>query len=560
MITAGLTSDPHPADSPHLDAPSPDALSPDGSSPVSAATPTTPAQRASPAPEPPVSGRLLEARDRLARRVLARVGADGLLDAPCESRVLESALLLRLVIGLTPTDPARDRLTHHLKHALDTAPPDPIQRAVARAVLGEVVTGDAETERALSRFAHFTVDRKRTMFQTLLAHLGAAPWPPVPLDAYEARGQQSWLALEMAALKILAVQGTGRADALTPHDWAALAPALRTGPAWEANNLARLLGLLALSTDPVRHPEVAAAVTRTARELRPDGGLPFITGMDVFATATGGLALTAAGYGAHPAVARMVHGLAAQQHKDGGFGFTRGVRQSDADDTAYTVEFLRAMAPVRHAAVIEAAEDYLTGLANDDGGIPTFARGVDSEAAMTAGAVNALAPSARCREAVEAAARFLTGEAAAAALHERSWSRNVTNAVHRTVLACDSLTSLAPGPVLRERLAALRTRLLAHLLEHRLPDGGWGHEDTGPSDPISTAYATVALARAPGHTAELGAAVDYLADRQRPDGGFDSVPDQAGPRPLLYDAPALADNCVLLAWGHALRRPTTPRR
>lgn len=527
MITAGLPTGPRP-------------------SPSRAAVPAQATERNA------TFAGLPEARDRLARRVLARVGADGLLAAPCESRVLESALLLHLVTGLTPADPARDRLTRYLKHTLDAAPPDPIQRAVARAVLGEVVSGDTGTERALARFAHFTAVRKRTMFQTLLAHLGAAPWPELPLTAYEARGQQSWLGLEMAALRIIAAQGTGRAGALTPHDWAALAPALGTGPVWEANHFARLLALLALRTDPVRRAEVAATVTRVARELRPDGGLPFITGMDVFATATGGLALTAAGYGAHPAVARMGQGLAALQHADGGFGFTRGVRQSDADDTAYAVEFLRATAPTRHAAPLAAAEEYLCGLANDDGGLPTFARGVASEPAMTAGTVNALAPSARCGPTVGAAARFLARDTGNAALHERSWSRNITNAVHRTVLACDSLTALAPPPVPRAHLDALRSRLLAHLLERRLPDGGWGHEDTGPSDPISTAYATVALARAPGHAGALASAVAYLAERQRPDGGFDSVPDQAGPRPLLYDAPALADNCVLLAWGHAL--------
>lgn len=551
MITAGLPAQPSRSQtgSPRTGSPHP------GSAPAS----FPPASSASPAPEGaerPSATRLLEARERLARRVLARVGADGLLAAPCESRVLESALLLHLVTGLTPADPARDRLTRYLKRTLDTAPPDPIQHAVARAVLGEAVTGDTETERALARFAHFTVDRKRTMFQTLLAHLGAAPWPTLPLTAYEAHGQQSWLALEMAALRILAAHGTGRTEALTPHDWAALAPALGTGPVWEANHLARLLALLALRTDPVRHTEVAAAVTRIARDLRPDGGLPFITGMDVFATATGGLALTASGYGAHPAVARMGQGLAALQHADGGFGFTRGVRQSDADDTAYAVEFLRATAPARHAVAIAAAEDYLCGLANDDGGLPTFARGIASEAAMTAGGINALAPSARCGPTVAAAARFLTGEAGTAALHERSWSRNVTNAVHRTVLACDSLAALAPPPVPLARLTALRTRLLSHLLERRLPDGGWGHEDTGPSDPISTAYATVALARAPGHAPELAAAVAYLAARQNPDGGFTSVPDQAGPRPLLYDAPTLADTCTLLALGHALPHPT----
>ncbi|WP_086815885.1 prenyltransferase/squalene oxidase repeat-containing protein, partial [Streptomyces cacaoi] len=421
-------------------------------------------------------------------------------------------------------------------------------------------------------------------FQTLLAHLGSAPWPRVPLERYEAPGQQTWLGLEMAALKVIAAHGTGRTGQLCEGDFLALSPALRPGPAWEANHLARLLALLALRTDPARRNETAAAVTQVARQLRPDGGLPFITGMDVFATATGGLALTAAGYGAHPAVHCMADALATQQHADGGFGFMRGVRQSDADDTAYALEFLRATAPRRHAGAVAAAEDYLVDLANPDGGVPTFARGVDSETAMTAGAVNALAPSNRAHARAVAAAggRYLTGccpdrthvcgagradgstarddgsfpHDGQADPFECSWSRNATNAVHRTVLACESLLRAGLAADGR-RTAGLRDRLVEQLVARRLPDGGWGHEGAGESDPISTAYAVVALTRSRGgsRTGALRSAVGYLAGRQRPDGGFTSVPDQAGPRPLLYDAPALADICVLLAWGHALGRP-----
>nr|WP_236648980.1 prenyltransferase/squalene oxidase repeat-containing protein [Streptomyces clavuligerus] len=63
---------------------------------------------------------------------------------------------------------------------------------------------------------------------------------------------------------------------------------------------------------------------------------------------------------------------------------------------------------------------------------------------------------------------------------------------------------------------------------------------------MSTAYAVIALSGAPGHTAVLGRALAYLLDRQQDDGGFSSRPDQAGPRPLLHDIPALADVNVLL--------------
>ncbi|MCZ0979536.1 hypothetical protein O1L60_11855 [Streptomyces diastatochromogenes] len=53
-----------------------------------------------------------------------------------------------------------------------------------------------------------------------------------------------------------------------------------------------------------------------------------------------------------------------------------------------------------------------------------------------------------------------------------------------------------------------------------------------PSDPISTAYALIAVARTPTVPSARGAtgrAVRHLLERQRPDGGFVSRPDQAAP-------------------------------
>lgn len=498
-------------------------------------------------------------RDLLSRRVVGLFGADGLLSAPVESRVLESALLLALVEDLLPADTARDRLTRYLKHTLDTAPPDGVQLAVARAVLDGGAAGAATAEAELGRFGHFTAARKRLMFHTLLAALGAAPWPQVPWEAYAADGQQSWLHVEMTALKALAAHGRGRPEQLTGAEWTALEKAARGARIWEGNHLARLLALLALRHHPVLRTAAARGTEYSLRHLRADGGLPFITGMDVFATALAGLALTATGHAADPVVAGAAHALAELQHDDGGFGFTRGVLQSDTDDTAYCLEFFRSCDPVRYAAAIRRAEDFLLARQNDDGGFPTFAHGVASEQSMTSAAVNALAPSPRCRTAVADALRHLTAPDRMDLPPESSWSRNTTNAVFRTVLACRAVDPAPPAA------DTLRARMLGHLAAGRRPDGGFGHGGSAPSDPISTAYAAIALAHmppgAPGATGMLRDAVDFLVARQRPDGGFTSVPDQAGPRPLLYDAPALADVCVLLGLGHALgpRPDAAPR-
>ncbi|MGW1119809.1 prenyltransferase/squalene oxidase repeat-containing protein [Streptomyces tanashiensis] len=509
-----------------------------------------------PRPEPlPGSGPLDHARARLAGRLLEAAGPDGLLRAPCDSRILESALALRL-LTVTGVDPdAQERLTRRLKTAVDEGAPDPVQEAAARAALGEYVDGRGALARLLGGFDHFTAGRKRLMFQTILAELGAHSFPelPSPESLFEARGQQRWLITEMAALKVLYAFGTGAPRLVTEDDWRALEPCSLPGPPPYGNHLARTLALLALRLRPRYATAVRARASELRGRLREDGGLPFITGMDVFATATGGLALTGAGAPAHTLRA-LATALAEHRNADGGWGFDRGVAQSDVDDTAYCVEFLRATDPGRFGAEVAAGERYLLARQGADGGFPTFERGTASEVAITAAAVNALAPEPAHRSAVEAAVRFVVARQEAAGPFERSWSLNESNALFRTVLAHDSFLAVAPGGPAATEVARARARAVARLVDTQNADGGWGHVPSDPSDPISTAYALIAVARTPTVPSARGAtgrAVRHLLERQRPDGGFVSRPDQAGPRPLAYQVPVLTDVCVLLGLNHA---------
>ncbi|MFH9721980.1 prenyltransferase/squalene oxidase repeat-containing protein [Streptomyces sp. NPDC017254] len=502
-----------------------------------------------------VTGRLDRARARLATRLLGAAAPDGLLRAPCDSRILESALALRL-LTVTGVDPdAQERLTRRLKTAVDEGAPDPVQEAAARAALGEYVDGPAALTRLLGGFDHFTAGRKRLMFQTVLAELGAHPFPelPSPEGVFEERGQQRWLVTEMAALKVLYAFGIGRPRLVGEDDWQTLAPCALPGAPPYGNHLARTLALLAL-----RHrPRYAGAVTARARELRgllrEDGGLPFITGMDVFATATGGLALAGAGAPAHT-LRVLAAALAERQNPDGGWGFDREVDQSDVDDTSYCVEFLRTAAPERCGTEVAAGERHLLARQGEDGGFPTFEAGTASEVAITAAAVNALAPNPAHRPVVEAAVRFVVARQEGAGPFERSWSLNESNALFRTVLAYDSFHAVAPGHPAGTEVARARARAVARLVDTQNADGGWGHVPSDPSDPISTAYALIAVARTPAVPSAVGAterAVRHLLERQRPDGGFVSRPDQAGPRPLAYHVPLLTDVCVLLGLNHA---------
>src|SRR5215470_3297010 len=369
--------------------------------------------------------------DRLAHRVLNQIRPTGLIHAPTKSRVLESALLLALLTkeGLAPDDAELAR--RYLKTTLDVDPPDPLQCAFGRAALGEAVAGSQTVQQALSRFEHFSSARKLLTFQTLLAELGAAEYPrDVPAAAFQASHQPSWLRLQLSALKVMTAPSI-----VTHADWTCLEPALRPGPAWQGCQLARLVGLLALRRSPTHRQAVRETLVRVASEQLPGGGLPFITGLDVFATAIAGKALARITPG-NPRLMRMADGLAAQQNPDGGFGYTVAVTQSDVDDTSYSIEFLRAVASTRHAEAILAAEEYLLAQRNADGGFPTFWRGAPSEVAMTAGAVNALAPNPAHHDAVERGVGFIVN---AGQIIERSWSRNATNVIFRTNLACATL-------------------------------------------------------------------------------------------------------------------------
>ncbi|MGW5162503.1 hypothetical protein ACWEPN_44120 [Nonomuraea wenchangensis] len=94
--------------------------------------------------------------------------------------------------------------------------------------------------------------------------------------------------------------------------------------------------------------------------------------------------------------------------------------------------------------------------------------------------------------------------------------------------------------------AAATARSVARLVETQNPDGGWGQLPGDPSDVLSTAQAVPVLARH-GGLLSVHRAVTYLLDRQDADGGFTSVPDQVGPRPLPFDYPVLADIHALSA-------------
>ncbi|WNG43849.1 terpene cyclase/mutase family protein [Archangium minus] len=500
----------------------------------------------------------MAARERLREYLETQVGEDGCVRGQCESRVLESVLSLHLLeqLGLYPE--VRGKILGYLRAQCIDERVDPLHAVLRRHALGESTRKDPEVLRAyLARFNHFTHRRKRMMFSVLMAVLGLAPFDPgLTKDDFSGSGEekyQSWVHVTVAALRILHAMGSGHPEWISPEDEELLTVTQSTNGTREKPLLANILALLALRHFPRHHLSVQNGIDRLVSVQNADGGIiPFITGMGIFCTATAGLALVEAG-ARRALLHRMADYLVGEQQPDGGWAYVQGVHQTDVDDTAYCLEFLRTLEPARYSQAIARAEAYLVDMQGSDGGFPTFVAGSKPEIAMTAGALNALAPNREQHAAlITRGIRYITAHQKADGTFERSWSLSETNAIFRALLAMRLLPESASG--LRQEVKRVEQASLEYLRRSQNEDGGWGQRASDASDPISTSYALIALSHFDEHaTRERG--VRYLVHQQQADGRFPSIPDQAGPRPIAYNVPVLSDIFALLALNHVLAMP-----
>lgn len=504
-----------------------------------------------------------ECRIRLRAHLIGHVDSDGAVRDRCGSRGLESALMLHLLREEDAYPGTQRGISGYLadrREALGAGQGDKEVAALEMALIDSLLGGgawDGQTALGLfDGFKHFTSPRKRFMFHTLLTEVGAAT-SDVRFDLESVRYDvyATWVNLEMCALKILRALQQGQPELASAADRDYLMTQLATGSVrsvWEADVFAHLVALLAARRLAPGSPLVRDGIEYLLRCQNPDGGFPFIAGWETFVTAVAGLALAEAGAD-RELLGCMGEFVALHQGPDGGWPYATRVRQSDADCSPYCLEFLRAAGPTRFEGEIAGAEAYLVSLVNPDGGFGTYRRGDDSEVGVTGSAVSALAPArGRHAEVLDGAVRYLLGRQRPDGTFERGWSLSEANAVFRALFALRHYPAGAPDD-LRAPVDRAAGASLGYLVSAQNADGGWGQRAGAPSDVLSTSYSLLAASCCgPDSAAVLPGGLAYLLAQQQGDGGFTSIPDSAGPRPLPHDVPVLADAFTLLALDHVL--------
>ncbi|SES48092.1 squalene-hopene/tetraprenyl-beta-curcumene cyclase [Streptomyces sp. yr375] len=450
-------------------------------------------------------------------------------------------------------------LTQYL--ATPTAQVTGFDAALAQAVLhGRTIDTDVVGDELLADFDHFSIARKRLLFDVHLAVAGAVPFVPSMLRpartvATDEGGDNTviWIEMIMLSVRVLVAHGLGLGltEQITDAERERLLVLLGSSPApvWENYPTAHLLALLAVERLAPEHPLVGNGVTALLACRNPDGGVPSMLDLVVFNTGCAGLALARAN--AEPALLnRLCDYLVERQMPDGGWTFGEDMRHTDVDTSAYAAACLATVDPVRHRASLERAAGYFRGIVGHDGGFPTYMRGDPSEVGMTGGAVSALAwNGADHADLLDGAARRLLDSRHQDGTFERSWSLSEANTIWRAMWALHSL----PDPTrtaLRQRVTDADAASLRFLARAQNRDGGWGHRPGDASDVTSTCYSLLALSamgKRLGQDAIVRAGVTHLLSRQHSDGTFTAPPDQVGPRPLPFDVPVFTDIWVLLA-------------
>ena len=448
------------------------------------------------------------------------------------------------------TPPALDRAAAFLRSEVGDLTPDRIQDAIV-ARYGKDRT--------------FSVPILTVLAMTGRLGAGAAAWRLVPQLPFELaalpHGFFQWLRLPVVSYALPALIAIGQVRhhfAPTPvaplrglRAW--LAPSTRddllamqpdSGGYLEATPLTSFVVMSLIAAGHVHHRVTQNGLAFLAASVRDDGSWPIDTNLSTWVTTLTVSALGPDSVAAGIDFEHLTGWLLRQQHlvehpfthaAPGGWAWTDlsgGV--PDADDTAGALVALRHLSPARSSEAACRGVEWLLGLQNRDGGIPTFCRGwgalpFDRSAPdLTAHAVRAwtvwreaLPPAlgARVDRAVTRAIAYLLDQQRDDGAWLPLWFGNEhapheQNPVYGTSRVLAALTGL-PGP---PALPRGRQRAVAWLIGAQNVGGGWGGAPGTPPSIEETGLALQALARcaaedsSPEVRASIERAVDWLAD------------------------------------------------
>jgi squalene-hopene/tetraprenyl-beta-curcumene cyclase len=277
------------------------------------------------------------------------------------------------------------------------------------------------------------------------------------------------------------------------------------------------------------HPVVAKGVEFLVASIRADGSWPIDTNLATWVTTLSIGALSAGGLDGAMSLSErqgLMDWLLSHQHRTihpytqaapGGWAWSNlSGAVPDADDTAGVLLALHELSPMDPVPAVSEGIEWLIGLQNSDGGIPTFCRGwtklpFDKSAAdITAHAVAAMGVwldalpvplKSRTEKAMHRALRYLRG----AQRPDGSWTPlwfgnqsapNQENPVYGTSRALRHLATCASAIGPWGRIGPMCERAVQWLLLAQNADGGWGGAVSIVSSIEETALAVDALAAA----------------------------------------------------------------